>query len=341
MMEIKKVIVAVNLQKLSAENALKALEQSVATAVSFAQKLKISLRLVYVFEPTHAVPWGSPLGMSEEEISSELAHTSRANAFQSLHLLRKKSIDASIKYLDNMVKKLPADVNGSGVVLEDTNAASALIAEAISQKANFIIVANWEQTNRFSLTGLSTSLSLMANSPVPTLVIPTEGALDFMKLPLKTIVADDCREESAKAMSKGLEICQFLGCSSVVHTHVVEEFASKLKSFLRALGQDDSMDANDSNQNNNVASTTQNIEKALHKRAQQVPGLFQSKEVKYSSKVLFGDVSEKIGQLVTEVEANLIIFGKHQALHMQPYFIGKVPFHTMIQLKKPVLVCPT
>jgi nucleotide-binding universal stress UspA family protein len=60
----------------------------------------------------------------------------------------------------------------------------------------------------------------------------------------------------------------------------------------------------------------------------------------YKPLVLDGDVNEAIERAANEVDADLIIFGRHRPVRVAPLRLGRVPLHAMLTHGRPVAVVP-
>ncbi len=286
-------------------------------AGSVAVKLKKDLALIHVVEPwlgpTMTWSLGAPgtlLGASElfDQNAKELAD-SRLTELASL-------LPQTLK-----IKK----VNVIGPVAEMIN------EEVTKLKIGLMIVG---KKPGGALSGFSTALSLMGSAPCPVLVM---GADQFNRPQVeKLLLADDLSSNSGKACEFAYEFAGGLAPSKMFHIHVSGITKDSLKTALE-------LSANASHTPqiplDSVDKVYHEVQSALleklRQRACQV-----GRDVEQNVSVRAGQVQDELGAAVAEFKPGVLVFGRHKRVHTKPFFIGRVPFKSMLAMNLPVLVVP-
>jgi len=286
---------------------------AIKVAQSIAKKLGVPLRLVTVFEPNDAPPWGNfpmPSGIASSNI----------DLHEALRLGREAALSAMRTEIMRLVDGMQ-DVKATGSVVEAFDAAQGVISDAISHSGNLIVVGTAKKSYDYSFQGFSTALSLVNASPVPVLVVPEECELSFESPAFKVLIADDLREGSERLLRSSIGLMSMLSPCQMNHVHIL---ASSLWSMF-----------------SNVSEGDVRAECATEMKRRSKPFVEKLKPGSvYESDVRIGDVADTLLGLIRERRPDLVAFGRHVKLSLRPFMIGQMSANAMLGLRKPVLIVP-
>jgi hypothetical protein len=61
---------------------------------------------------------------------------------------------------------------------------------------------------------------------------------------------------------------------------------------------------------------------------------------KYTADVVAGSARSQLSWVSQEFEPDLLVFGRHAALHHKPFALGRMPYREMLRLQRPMIVVP-
>ncbi len=194
---------------------------------------------------------------------------------------------------------------------------------------------------KFLPRGFSTAMSLMASATCPVCVMDGNTPTHFLHDPARLLLADDLGPEAEAAVAFGYGLAAAMERSEVHHVHVNGLTFDSLKAGLNtaAATAHTPLDAVASSEEVYDALISRLKEK-LEARAQPHRDYLDAAGGQIVTEVLTGDVNEQIGSLTASVEPDLLIFGRHQAYHSGPFFLGRLPFRQMLAQKRPIVVVP-
>jgi nucleotide-binding universal stress UspA family protein len=194
---------------------------------------------------------------------------------------------------------------------------------------------------RFLPRGFSTAMSLMVSSPCPVCVIDAKAEKKFLHDPARFVLADDLGPESEAAVAFAYALAAAMDQSELHHVHVNGLSFETLKAGLGTAT------ATAHTPLNAVASSEDvfdallaRLREKLEARAQPHREYLDAAGGTVVTEVLTGEVNEQVGALSASVEPDLLIFGRHQAYHTRPFFIGRLPFRQMLAQKRPIVIVP-
>jgi len=299
-------------------------------AANIAARTGMTLRLLHVIEYTSV---GSPAAYPDGYV---FARTSIET--------RDELIETAIGTLNSIKSKLQAKRD---IVVEINTAmgsvAENLQAEAVSTNASLLICGAKATSHRFVPKGLSTALGLMSDSPKPVIVVPEDSVSDFSNQYLTILASDDLTDNSAEAVTTACELAVNLGNATIAHLHIHPQTRKQI--------EDQAQKVIDVMLNNEVEleeffarervfeNVTNNIKAAMSKRVGILNKVIDmSDHTTYRREMRFGDIVEQFGEVVDEVKPDLLVFGRHQFVHRQPWSLGKMPFYGMLNLHRPVMI---
>lgn len=302
-------------------------ETLLQSAVSLARRFDVTLRLVNVVEP----PIYDAMAVEAPTVVSIPAAVLEDVARQVRD--RKMEMAALVERL----RKLNLDISGD-VIEGDT--VRSILSLAINARANLILTASHPDENRFFPRGFSTALSLMHEASLPVLVIGA-SPLDCQKEGLRILIADDLQPSTQEAVRKGYEFASLTPKAHIRHVHVHGDFRETLKDSwhdlrekipgLKEMGATPDSIWRDEYEARLLALKRQSLPFRL---------LAEKAHVMIESDVRTGDVQREIHAVTEEFNPELVIFGRHRFFRTKPFLIGRMPFQTMIQERRAVLMVP-
>ena len=296
-------------------------------ATSLCKRTGMRLRLVSAIEP--ALMYNLQFQPSE---MYDFTAISRAESDD----LKAQMEDELLQYAKTL--ELDSKVETAVIVGQ---AAQVVLSDAVVSGASLIVTGATNGSHRFVPKGLSTALTLMAESPIPVLVVKENSQLNFHGKSLNIVVADDLSAHCERAVLDAFDLAVALGDTDVHHVYAnsltMENFARNVEK-LRELRKDDAAA---------YISPTDLWEKThsnLHERLQlRAPGralFLEAAGGHYWPEIRDGSVESALEKAIETTSPDLIVFGRHQSFHRRPFAIGRVPFHFMMSIDRPILVVP-
>ena len=204
-----------------------------------------------------------------------------------------------------------------------------------------LLVGGRHSSMKFLPKGLSTALSLMVASPVPLLVIDTAKEFKFDTKGMRFLLSDDLSEHSETAVEFTFDLAAALRNSEIHHVHVNGLSFESLEAGLNTAAATSHTPINSSASIDDVYSALLNsIDKKMNARALDQKDYLEASGGSYTSQVTTGNVSEEIQKVAERVKPDITVFGRHHTLHTKPFFIGRVPFRSMLNQSGPILIVP-
>jgi nucleotide-binding universal stress UspA family protein len=257
-------------------------------------------------------------------------------------LARKEALANSRRQLEAMAKDIGEGIATSTQVITAKYAAEGLLAEALANDASMIVLGSGVKADKYFTRGFSTPLAVMAESTVPVLVIGQRCDIDLSKARLRILIADDLREETARAMQASLDIASVLGGSDILHLHVEELSVDGVR---RVLGQVVPELRSTVEWERLTSDLLLALETAFRSRlSQRIHGADERLRASGGSfrfelrRSPF--VRDEIERAADEFGADLLIFGRHQKTHRRPYLVGRVTYQAMLSQRRAVLLIP-
>ena len=204
-----------------------------------------------------------------------------------------------------------------------------------------LLVGGRHSTMKFLPKGLSTALSLMVASPVPLLVIDTAKDFKFDANGMRFLLSDDLSEHSETAVEFTFDLAAALRGSEIHHVHVNGLSFESLEAGLNTAAATSHTPLNSSASIDDVYNALLNsIDKKMNARTLDQKDYLEAAGGVYASQVTTGNVSEEIQKVAERIKPDITVFGRHHTLHTKPFFIGRVPFRSMLNQSGPILIVP-
>jgi nucleotide-binding universal stress UspA family protein len=299
---------------------------SLKAAVSLCKRTGMRLRLVSAVEPALMYLQFPAIEMYD------FTAISRAESNE-----LKAQVEDELKQFAQSLE-LDSKVETSVVVGQPAQVA---LSDAVANGVSLIVTGAANGSHRFVPKGLSTALSLMADSHMPVLVVKENGALDFSKEALNIVVADDLSANCERAVLAAFDLAIALGDTDVHHIYsnslTMQNFARNVQK-LRELHDDDS--ATDISPTDLWEKTRINLHERLRLRAPGRSLFLEAAGGHYWPEIRDGSVELALEKVIESASPELIVFGRHHSFHRRPFAIGRVPFHFMMSMDRPILVVP-
>lgn len=301
----------------------------VTSALTLARRFQMKLRFVSVVE----TQWESPVIDTPFYGVSPLV----------LNEIRERDLAERRGKMKELLATLPADVAAEGDVFVG-DATPGLIADAIVHGANLILTAaNVETYGPFMPRGFSKAMSLMADAPLPVLVTSAQAPLDASRPGFSILVADDLQPDTEEAVRRGYELAAKLGKGTKLqHLHVHGDFREALGAVWSEIrtAVEARLGTTEGARDRILAAESA----ARLERLAERPGAFaadaQAAGVEVKRVCELGQVGEEIHDAATDMDADLLVFGRHKWLRARPFVIGRVPLTAMLKAGRPLLVVP-
>lgn len=300
----------------------------IKSAASFCKRTGFDLRLLHVCQPTLAraalSPYFEPGLLTEVDFAIEKQQIAEAEA--KLTQLA-KGIDAKIKVTTKVLAG-PAD--------------EWINADALMAKAAMIFVGAGHAKGRFVPKDWSTALSLMARANIPVMTVDHEHPLNVDSGLVKIVFADDLTEASLGGLDTAINLMHALKKCAFYHLHVDGIDRANLSAALNtAIAASHSAPASKVSASEVFEMVQSSLHHKLEERTKPYLSLLSDREgIQYVPRVLNGDVGDQLVRSLDEIAPNVVIFGRHHAVHRHPFFLGRVPFHIMVAQQRPVIVAP-
>ena len=297
-------------------------------AVQYCLRTGSSLRLVHVCEPYSASAWSTM--MAGEMVLTDM-----------LDIALEKAKAAAAAKLFDISRRFDGKLPMTSAILIGL-AAEMIIADAQANNVSLIMVGASQQSHRFIPRGMSVALSLMGNSPIPVMVLTEGETLNFSKDRLKLLISDDLREQSRSAVTGACDLAFALGRADVKHFHVNGITVDTLRAALEFATTASHSSSGAAFSAESVHQTTvKQLEQKLASRAGDSVKNLLAIGAKYENELVTApSVTESVGKLAADWDADIICFGRHHTVHRKPFLIGQLPFYSMLSIKRPLVIFP-
>ncbi|MEZ4743788.1 MAG: universal stress protein [Bdellovibrionota bacterium] len=307
----------------------------IKSTISLARRSNMSLKFTHIVEP-----WNQgPMVYSNTSPTQRLSTLNEESRLKSA----KKRLDEAIK---PFLKEYDIETS-----VHIGQVAETLKSEALTSRASLLVCGIKPIAHKFVPKGFTTALELITSSSIPVLALPEEKIYDFagdkkQEKKLTILVCDDLSPSSHDALPTAAELAGALKKSELLHLHIHKEskenlikWAEQVASYtptLRDLQFDFPI-----KKETIVANTEKAITDSMSKRLEVSQAILEMQKVDYNRKIAFGDIYEKLQEVIKETNPDLVVFGQHHLIHKRPFSIGRIPFYSMLNLELPILVVST
>jgi nucleotide-binding universal stress UspA family protein len=215
-----------------------------------------------------------------------------------------------------------------------------LINEAVRLRANLILTANNLKSDGFFPLGLSTSISLMHDAPLPVMVLGKTN-ITFSQKPFKILIADDLTEGSSEAAQKAFEFASLIPGSKIRQVHVHGDLRETLRDTWRDMRS--KLPFFDSQEAHPDSYWIQEHEARLtHLKRHGLPWRRRAETagVQIENDIRMGAVEKELAQSIQDFKPDIVFFGRHRLLKTRPFLIGRVPGRIMLKDQYTVVLIP-
>jgi nucleotide-binding universal stress UspA family protein len=303
----------------------------VSTAVSLARRLDLRLRFVHALEPLPIDPWvldGYGYDIAPLLLQERQAELSRQRQAQ----------------LAALLSEIPDDVSATACLVTG-EPARAVVADAVAHRARLIITAcDPDRGHRLALGGCASALTLMAEAPLPVLVVSGTRALTLDERAPCLLVADDLQHGTREAARRAFELASLLSPCRVHHVHVRQDVRDLVRRAWADLVQHHALGTRDrgpaaSPEELWAREQEERLER-LRQHGQPWRQRAESRGVEVLAEVRAGGVAEEVHAAAADVDPDLLVFGRHRLLRLKPFLIGRMPLYAMLEDRRPLLVVP-
>ncbi len=295
----------------------------VSTAESLALQSGASLQLVYVAEP-----W------DQHGLARLLAHDERVV----------KMVQNADAYTYGRMEQLMVDLGNEinpqinvTTLLRQGNASNVIIAAALENGSDLIITGVQGDMPHLFPKNLSTALGLMSESPIPVMAVPHDASARCGTKALKLLICDDLTPKSGHAIHDAFEFAADLHDSEVFHLHVTQLNPQMLDA---AIEQASSKGQGTVDPGLNGKMVFALAEKAIVKKMEERLPQDVSLPRGYHPLLREGSLSTFVEEVLQDQAIDILLCGQHKNIHQDPFYVGGMPFTTMVNHKTPVVVFP-
>lgn len=250
------------------------------------------------------------------------------------------SKDLARNKLDELAQMIPSDV---AVIkrIAVGKPVDLIIKEVVETSTAMLLVGADYGSLKFVPRGLSTALSLMVSSPVPVMVADSSILANTFGSNSRFLIADDLGAQSESAVDFGYGLATALRGSQVHHIHISGLTMESLQAGLATAAASSHTPLNTRASAADVfAAMNHDLKNKLFRRAERHIDILEASEGQTMVDVLAGNVYDQLAEYASRHNPHVIVFGRHHAYYTKPFFIGRVPYRTMLALKRPVILVP-
>lgn len=296
------------------------------SAISFARKFNYSLLLIHVIE-----------GPDFDPLAVDLPgyYTIPPVMRESESQLRAERQEQMRKLLDSLDPAIAAEGrvhygDGPRVVIED----------AKNSQCNAIMTACNLESYHLMPAGFSMALTLMNDAPMPVLVVSNDAVVDFSKQDFRILLTDDLQESNKETARRAYEFATALSNGHLRHLHVHGDFRELMRDAMLDI-VDRSPLAGNGERPESIWLKEYNA-RLDQMKAQGEPFTVAAEEkgVVIERDVRTGKVADEVHAAIEDFDPDLIFYGRHRFWRTKPFFIGRMPFRSMLEEKKAVCMVP-
>jgi nucleotide-binding universal stress UspA family protein len=290
----------------------------------------LTLRLVHVYEPVATVEGfaGYPIGLGPET----------DDVIRRAEVTEVRAARVRLQALAGTVSSVP--VTFEVAVGEVVGSLRSLAAQ---HKPCILLVGAATGFTALLPAIFSPSLAIIEDVDVPVLALPNNADAEMPLRDLRVLVADDLRDDSTDLLSAAVDLVRTLGQGMIIDTHVKNMAGAMFSAglaevYTTALGVPPS--ERHVTSPGLVGRIRPTIKRLLNDRARALFAYKGHEGVSFHSMVLRGHVVKALRAAVSRVHADVLVFGRHRALHREGEHVGHVTSRMMVSFGKPVLIVP-
>lgn len=218
----------------------------------------------------------------------------------------------------------------------------SLLLDTDASESRFIVLGFSPRNHDSWALRFSVLFKILSQSDVPVFIIP-EGfdSNNWLEKRLRFLVADDLNESDSHLVDTAFRLAASLENTEISHVHVNPLSKARLESTMSSsLDPSFLLDNQAINTGEIYALIQRNLEKQMQNRAMPYVQWAAQADVAYHFKVEVGDPREEIAAQIADGKPDLVVFGRHHMIHAHPFYVGHIPFQTMIHGNVPTLIVP-
>lgn len=253
---------------------------------------------------------------------------------------------AEMKYLEEtqtsmnlFVHTLPHDIRIQSQVIFG-NPIDGLLEEAERHHASLIFCGAKQNDSRLLFSGFSTAVGLMAAAERPVLVVP-DGTTWKEKDVYTILICDDLSAEGETVIRAATRFGNTLKKARYVHLHVCNINDEEMENMADYVAE--AMFTGIVRHDPHYSPRFALKDAMKHTNAilrERFMTQSEAPDAEYYARCSGTPVIGAILGQEEEWDVDFTILGHHQALHPKPLHFGKVPFRSMVGLRRPVLLVP-
>lgn len=308
-------------------------DQLINFAQNWRAKSNCELHLTHVEEAWEGIPW--LMSLDHADMPKEMLA---------------QAIDRDRELLEHRLFELAKEAGGAEKPLSHNtlythdSIGQAIISDALSHKSSVIICGYDSSATPSSRVGKATAINLAWKSPIPVLVTPLKKGSWLKQEHPNVVICDDFTEGSAWAVQSGFEAAETIGAKQVYHLHVARldhgDFEGQTHAIVESLVTDMKKRGQDASGVFLLKKLMDRLEQDMQDRSATHQLLLAEKAIAYKPELRYGNPLQEIRRLADQVNADLVVLGRHEDFHHEPFAVGRVPMELMLSLERPILVVP-
>lgn len=293
--------------------------------VELARRMKKKLCLVHVEEPWTYVP--------------SMASLSYGNPYwDALQNLERSASSRAQSGMAKFVERTPSDVKVVSRIV--TGRAVPELISAATDVGTCLLLAGIKFDHHIPL-GLSTVLPLLFGAPFPVMVIDTTRVRKDLFDKPKLLVADDLSDRVGDAVGYAALLAEACRGSHLQHVHVSAFDRKNLQTALATAAATARTDLSAVESDKIYEGLRNELLNKLEDRVSTQREYIEAAGSTYASEVAPGPVKSTLDELIKRSDPDILIFGRHEAIHSKPFSLGRMPYRAMLKSHRPVIIVPS
>lgn len=294
----------------------KSIRSLIDTTLTLFQKRNFNLTFAHVVTPPRGTP--TTLARSGEDKNYDLA-------------LSHELVDIASSRLKRLTNDLKDKVSATSLTIEGANAAETLNRYANDHKIDLIVIGTTKSN------GLSTAMELIAKESKPILIVHENFDCRKLLKPHHLIINDDLHESGQSCLEWSFILGRILGESHYLHCYVETraEFIENVKLYYGkptlTLADTDTA----------ISQYKRTRQTQLAKRFCEICEIEKEDLIEfYTNELSIGPVEQELERAAISYNADISIFAIRKIYDREFKYSGHIPFRSLIESERLVMIVP-
>lgn len=188
----------------------------------------------------------------------------------------------------------------------------------------------------YLLKSFSTILTLLQDSKTPVLILPE----DFKPVKVsaaKILIGDNLSADFSSKLEANTGVLRKVSRAKWHHLHIYPDDRKDLEEFVTYIQGAMAKGMLDPDPDFSIDKVTKQIEEQVTSELRERSKKLTETADNITYETRLGDVGSNIEDIVKSGDFDLLVFGRHEAVH-KPLSFGKLSFRTMLNLHRPLLI---